>query len=174
MEREVLPGEILVAYGHVAEGYEYPMLKFMVISESDIFGRKKKRKKRKTYEGQKIQSFSELKIGDYVVHENHGVGIYQGIEKIEVERIAKDYMKISYAGGGTLYIPATQLDLIQKYADASARKPKLNKLGTAQWSRTKKQVRGAVREIARECKLMKRDSMRQWKYSVRKHVEPGK
>ena len=150
MERTVNPGEILVAYGHVAEGYEYPMLKFMVIAESDIFGRKKKKKRRKTYDGQKIQDFAELHVGDYVVHENHGIGIYQGIEKIQVEKVAKDYMKISYAAGGTLYIPATQLDMIQKYAGADAKKPRLNKLGTAQWTKTKSQVKGAVRQIAKD------------------------
>ena len=82
----------MVSYGHVTEGYEYPMLKFMVISETDIFGKKKKKRKRKTYDGQRIQSFSELKIGDYVVHETHGLGIYQGIEKMEVDRVAKDYI----------------------------------------------------------------------------------
>lgn len=150
MEREVKEGEIMVTYGHVAEGYEYPMLKFMVIAESDIFGKKQKKKKRKTYEGQKIQSFSDLKIGDYVVHENHGLGIYQGIEKIEVEKIAKDYMKISYAAGGNLYIPATQLDLIQKYANSDAKKPKLNRLGGQEWAKTKTRVRGAVKEIAKD------------------------
>lgn len=149
-EREVKEGEILVAYGHVTEGYEYPLLKFMVISESDIFGRKKKKKKRKQYDGQKIQNFSELKIGDYVVHENHGLGIYQGIEKIEVDKITKDYMKITYAGNGNLYIPATQLDLIQKYAGSDAKKPKLNKLGTSQWIKTKNQVRKAVRIVAKD------------------------
>lgn len=105
LDREVKPGEIMTAYGYIAEGYEYPMLKFTVIAESDIFGKRKKKKKRKTYEGRKIQSFSELKPGDYVVHENHGVGIYQGIEKIVVDKISKDYMKISYAQGGNLYIP---------------------------------------------------------------------
>ncbi len=150
MDREVQPGEIMVAYGHVEEGYEYPMLKFMVISETDIFGKQKKKKRRKVYEGQKIQNFSELKVGDYVVHENHGLGIYQGIEKIEVDKVTKDYMKISYAGGGTLYILATQLDLIQKYAGADAKKSKLNKLGTSQWAKTKSQVRGAVREVAKD------------------------
>ncbi|MBQ8559183.1 MAG: transcription-repair coupling factor [Tyzzerella sp.] len=150
LEREVQDGEIMVTYGHVTEGYEYPMLKFMVISESDIFGQKKKKKKRKTYEGQKIQNFSELKAGDYVVHENHGLGIYQGIEKIEVDKVAKDYMKISYAGGGNLYIPATQLDLIQKYASADAKKPKLNRLGGQEWHKTKTRVRGAVKEIAKD------------------------
>lgn len=150
MNREVMPGEIMAAYGHVGEGYEYPMLKFMVISETDIFGKQKRKKRRKVYEGQKIQDFSQLKPGDYVVHENHGLGIYQGIEKIEVDKVTKDYMKISYAGGGALYILATQLDLIQKYGGADARKPRLNKLGSSQWEKTKSQVRGAVREVARD------------------------
>ena len=150
MDREVSEGETMVTYGHVTEGYEYPMLKFMVISETDIFGKVKKKKKRKTYEGQKILNFAELKVGDYVVHENHGLGIYQGIEKIEIDKVAKDYMKISYAGNGNLYIPATQLDLIQKYASADAKKPKLNRLGGQEWNRTKSRVRGAVREIAKD------------------------
>ena len=149
-DRVVMPGEILTTFGHVAEGYEYPMLKFTVISETDIFGRGKKKRKRKIYEGQKIQSFSELKVGDYVVHENHGLGIYQGIEKMDIDKTSKDYMKISYAGGSNLYIPATQLDLIQKYADADAKKPKLNRLGTQEWTKTKTKVRGAVKEIAKD------------------------
>lgn len=150
MEREVQPGEIMTVYGHVAEGYEYPLLKFTVISETDIFGKIKKKRKRRIYEGRKIQSFAELKPGDYVVHESHGLGIYQGIEKIEVDKISKDYMKISYAKGGNLYIPATQLDLIQKYANADAKKPRLNSLGTQEWNRTKSRVRGAVKEIAKD------------------------
>lgn len=150
MYREVQPEEIMVAYGHVEEGYEYPMLKFMVISETDIFGKQKRKKRRRVYEGQKIQNFSQLKPGDYVVHENHGLGIYQGIEKMEVDKVTKDYMKITYAGGGALYILATQLELIQKYAGGDAQKPKLNKLGGSQWERTKSQVKGAVREVAKD------------------------
>ena len=150
MEREVNPGEIMAASGYAAEGYEYPMLKFMVISESDIFGRKKKKKRRRRYEGQKIQDFAELKPGDYVVHENHGIGVYQGIEKIEVDKIVKDYMKISYAEGGVLYIPVAQMDLIQKYAGADAKKPRLNKLGTVQWGKTKSQVKKAVQAVAED------------------------
>ena len=150
MERQVNPGEIMVTCGYIAEGYEYPMLKFTVISESDIFGKKKKKKKRKTYEGKKIQEFAELKPGDYVVHENHGLGIYQGIEKVEVDTVTRDYMKISYADGGILYIPATQMDLIQKYAGADTKPPKLNKLGTPQWKKTKGQVKKAVQLIAKD------------------------
>ena len=123
----------------------------MVICESDIFGKEKKKKKKlKNYEGRKIQSFSELSVGDYVVHENHGLGIYKGIEKIEVDHVAKDYMKIEYAGGSNLYILATQLDVIQKYAGAEAKTPKLNKLGSQEWNKTKTRVRKAVREIAKD------------------------
>ena len=150
MERTVNPGEIMVSCGYVAEGYEYPMLKFMVISETDIFGRKKKKRRRRKYEGQKIQDFAELKPGDYVVHENHGIGVYQGIEKIEIDKVVKDYMKISYAEGGVLYIPVAQMDLIQKYAGADAKKPRLNKLGTVQWGRTKSQVKKAVQNVAED------------------------
>ena len=149
-EREVKPGEIMVCCGYASEGYEYPMLKFMVISEAHLFGRRKKKKRRRRYEGQKIQDFAELKPGDYVVHENHGIGIYEGIEKIEIEKVVKDYMKISYADSGALYIPVAQMDLIQKYAGADAKKPKLNKLGTLQWGKTKSQVKKAVRAVAED------------------------
>lgn len=151
-ERIVNPGEIVLLYGNVKNGYEYPMLKFAVLSETDIFGAEKKKKKKKQtrYEGQKIQSFSELSIGDYVVHENHGLGIYRGIEKIEVEKKLKDYIKIEYAGSGTLYILATQLENLQKYASADAKKPKLNKLGGSEWARTKTKVRSAVQDIAKD------------------------
>ena len=150
--RVVNPGEIVLLYGNVKNGYEYPMLKFAVLSETDIFGAEKKKKKKKQtrYEGQKIQSFSELSIGDYVVHENHGLGIYRGIEKVEVEKKLKDYIKIEYAGSGALYILATQLETLQKYASADAKKPKLNKLGGSEWSRTKTKVRTAVQDIAKD------------------------
>ena len=150
--REVQPGEVMTYYGRALKGFEYPLLKFIVISESDIFGvEKKKRKKKKIYEGQKINDFNELKVGDYVVHESHGLGIYQGIEKVEVDKIVKDYMKISYRDGGVLYVLATGLDVIQKYASADAgTKPKLNKLGTQEWHKTKTKVRTAVDEVAQD------------------------
>ena len=150
-DHPVQPGEIMVAYGKLKKGFEYPELKFVVISESDIFGaEKKKKKKRRIYEGEKISSFSDLNIGDYVVHENHGLGIYRGIEKVEINKTVKDYIKIEYDKGGNLYIQATQLDAIQKYAGADAKKPKLNRLGGQEWNKTKTRVRGAVKEIARE------------------------
>lgn len=149
---EVKPGEIMVTYGNLHRGFEYPLIKFVVITEGDMFGmEKKKRKKKKTvYEGKKIQSFSELSVGDYVVHEDHGLGVYRGIEKIERDNIIKDYIKIEYGDGGNLYLPATRLDGIQKYAGSEAKKPKLNKLGGNDWNKTKTRVKGAVREIARD------------------------
>lgn len=149
--REIQPGEIMTFYGRVQKGFEYPLIKFVVISESDIFGaEKKKKRKKKKYEGQKINDFAELKVGDYVVHENHGLGIYKGIEKVEIEKVVKDYIKIEYRDGGNLYILATGLDVIQKYASADARKPRLNKLGTQEWNRTKSKVKGAVSEVAKD------------------------
>ncbi len=150
--REVLPGEVLVCYGRVGRGFEYPLLKFVVLSETDIFGgERKKRKKKKHYQGQKINDFNELKVGDFVVHETHGLGIYRGIEKVEVEKVVKDYIKIEYRDGGNLYVLATGLDVIQKYASADAgKKPKLNKLGTKEWERAKTKVKSAVSEVARD------------------------
>lgn len=150
-DREIMNGEIMTYYGRVRKGFEYPLLKFVVISETDIFGsEKKKKRKKKTYEGRKINDFNELSIGDYVVHENHGLGIYRGIEKVEVEKIVKDYMKIEYRDGGYLYVLATGLDVIQKYASADARRPKLNKLGTQEWVKTKSKVREATGEVAKD------------------------
>jgi transcription-repair coupling factor (superfamily II helicase) len=151
MDRVIQKGEIMVAYGSLHKGFEYPLIKFVIISESDIFGAEKKKKRKiKEYDGKKIQSFTDLNIGDYVVHENHGLGVYRGIEKIEVDKITKDYIKIEYAGGGVLYILATGLDVIQKYAGAEAKKPKLNKLNSPEWKKTKARVKGAVKEIAKE------------------------
>ncbi len=146
--REIQPGEVLTYYGHVNKGFEYPLIKYVVIAESDIFGAEKKKKKKKLYQGQKINDFNELKVGDYVVHETHGLGIYRGIEKVEVEKVVKDYMKIEYRDGGNLYVLATGLDVIQKYASAEGSNPKLNKLGTREWERTKTKVRSAVDEVA--------------------------
>ena len=148
-----VPGEILLTSENIHRGFEYPLLRFALISESDVFGSKKKRKKKKSnYSGEKINTFSDLKPGDYVIHENHGLGIYRGIEKIVVDKLSRDYIKIEYGDGGNLYVPATQLDLIQKHSgnsmDGESPKLKLNKLGSSEWSKTKSKVRRAVRDIA--------------------------
>ena len=151
LSRVVNPMEIYVAAGPLHRGFEYPLINLVVISESDIFGAEKKKKRpKKTYEGNRVHSFSDLNIGDYVVHENHGLGIYRGIEKIVVEGVSKDYLKIEYAGSGVLYILATGLEVLQKYAGADAKPPKLNKLNSLEWKNTKKKVKTAVKEIAKE------------------------
>ncbi len=150
-DRAAAPGEILVTNGGLSRGFEYPDVRFAVLTETDIFGARRKRRKRpKHSSGKTISDFTDLNPGDYVVHENHGLGIYRGIEKIEVDHIIKDYMKIEYAGSGVLYVLATQLDAIQKYADSEAKKPKLNRLGGQEWKKTRSRVEKAVGEVAQE------------------------
>jgi len=143
-------GIVQVCYGKLKKGFEYPLVSFAIVTETDIFGAEKKKKKRKkNYDGDHINNFSELTVGDYVVHENHGLGIYRGIEKIEVDHVIKDYIKVEYDKGSNLYILATQLDMLQKYAgQAEDKKVKLNKLGGQEWTKTKTRVQTAVKEIA--------------------------
>ncbi len=145
-------GQIMVSYGSFQKGFSYTTLKFVVVTEGDIFGarQQKRKKKQKKYSGKAIQSFNELSVGDYVVHENHGLGIYRGIEKIKVDNTAKDYLKVEYGDGGNLYVPASSLDVLQKYAGQEAKAPKLNKLNSVEWKKTKSRVKGAVKEIAKE------------------------
>ena len=148
---EFMPGEIMTMYGRVLKGFEYTDLGFVVISESDIFGApKKKARKKYEREGNHINELNDLHIGDYVVHESFGIGVYRGIEKVEVDKVAKDYMRIEYRDGGVLYVPATSLDVIMKYASADAKKPKINKLGTQEWNKTTEKVKFAVNEVAEE------------------------
>ena len=151
-DREVVPGTVMVTYGNIHRGFEYPLIRFVVITENDIFtSRTRKKRNKKKYEGKAIAGFNELSVGDYVVHETHGLGIYKGIEKITVEGVEKDYVKIEYAGNSNLYVLATQLDRLQKYAAADTeKKPKLNKLGSVEWSKTKAKVHGAVEEVAKD------------------------
>ena len=145
-------GEVMTFYGNIKKGFEYPDLKFIVISETDIFGtdKKTKRKRAKFSGGQKIKDYTVLKVGDYIIHENNGIGVYRGIEKVEVDHVKKDYMKIEYRDGGTLYVLATSLDMISLYADKDAKPPRLNKLGTNEWNKTKSKVQSAVGEVAKE------------------------
>jgi len=148
LDREVNPSEVMIIHGRLKQGFEYPLLKYVIMSESDIFTAEKKKRRVKIYDGTKIRSMNELSVGDYVVHEAHGLGIYQGIEKVTVDDVTKDYMKISYREGGNLFIPATALDQIQKYSSKDGSAPKLNKLGGKEWENTKAKVKLAVEEIA--------------------------
>ena len=148
-DRILQPGEILVTYGNARRGFEYPMQKFVLITETDIFGAEQKKKRKKTVRnGEKIHSFSELSVGDFVVHESHGLGIYRGIESVEVDHVAKDYIRIEYSGGSSLYVPATSLEVLQKYSGSEGHHPRVNKLGGKEWDKTRSRVKGAVKDIA--------------------------
>lgn len=150
-DKEIMPGTVMVTYGNIHRGFEYPLIGFVIITENDIFTSRTRKKQKKKYEGRSIAGFNELNVGDYVVHEMHGLGVYKGIEKITVEGVEKDYIKIEYAGNSNLYVLATQLDRLQKYAASDTeKKPKLNKLGSVEWNKTKAKVHGAVEEIAKD------------------------
>ncbi len=146
-------GAIMVMFGVLNTGYQFPAERFVLLTEGDMFGNTnavQKKRKQKKLDGQHIAKLSELSVGDYVVHEDHGIGIYRGIERIESQGVTKDYIKIEYGDGGNLYLPATRLEGIQKYAGAEATKPKLNRLGGTEWTKTRSRVQHAVKEIARD------------------------
>lgn len=147
-------GAIQVRFGVLNSGYQFPQEKFVLLTEGDMFGNAsmvKKKRKQKKFDGQKISKLSELHVGDYVVHIDHGIGIYKGIERIKSEGVTKDYIKVEYGDGGNLYLPATKLEGIQKYASQDAGKvPKLNKLGGSEWQKAKSRVQHAVKEIAKD------------------------
>ena len=146
-------GAIRVMFGVLNTGYQFPAERFVLLTEGDMFGNTnavQKKRKQKKLDGQHIAKLSELSVGDYVVHEDHGIGIYRGIERIESQGVTKDYIKIEYGDGGNLYLPATRLEGIQKYAGVEATKPKLNRLGGTEWTKTRSRVQHAVKEIARD------------------------
>ncbi len=150
--RVLSPGETMVSVGRLDTGFELPEAKLIVISEGDIFTSKelKKRKKLPKYQGDKINSFSDVSVGDYVVHQNHGVGIYRGIDKVETDGRLKDYISIEYDKGSKLFIPVEQLDMIGKLRGKEGVKPKLNKLGGVEWQKVRARVKGHIDDIAQE------------------------
>ncbi|MCF0130972.1 MAG: transcription-repair coupling factor [Pseudobutyrivibrio sp.] len=151
--RGIQNGEIVIIVGNVARGFEYPDSSFVMLSDGDIFGHVRKKKHHvKKYEGETIASFSDLHVGDFVVHENYGLGIYKGTEQMELNKVIRDYIKIEYAKGSNLYVLTSQLDCIQKYSGPDGKKPKLNSLGagTQEWQKTKQKVQSAVGVVAKE------------------------
>ncbi len=147
-------GEVVITFGNQLKGFEYPDYKICIISDKDVFGeakRKLKTKKRNRKKGiGKIKSFAELKPGDYVVHVNHGIGVYKGIKQIEAAGHKRDYLDIVYDKGDKLYVPVDQLDLIQKYVGSEGKSPKLNKLGGSEWQKAKAKARKSINEIAED------------------------
>ncbi len=150
-EEQVLPGQAMITWGKLRKGFSYPYLKFVVLTEADMFGAEKKKKtKRSAYKGTKINSLSDLKVGDYVVHENYGLGIYRGIERRLVDHVSRDYIRVEYGDNSSLFVPATQFEFIQKYASSDKKVEKLNTLYGNEWKKTKTKVKAAVEKVAAE------------------------
>ncbi|WP_111938106.1 transcription-repair coupling factor [Clostridium paraputrificum] len=163
-------GEVVITFGNLLKGFECPKYRTCVISDKEVFGeakRKLSKTKSKSKGVSKIKSFAELKPGDYVVHVNHGIGVYKGIKQIEVSGHKRDYLDIVYDKGDKLYVPVDQLDLVQKYIGSEGKSPKVNKLGGAEWQKAKSKVKKSINEIAED--LVKlyaaRASVKGYKYS---------
>lgn len=141
---------IAITEGILIKGFEYPYINFVVLSCDAKSIVDKAIKKRKNKETVIIESFTDLKLGDYIVHENHGIGIYRGIEQITQNGINKDYLKLEYADGGNIYVSTTQLNFIQKYIGGETAKIKLNKLSSKEWIKTKSRVKKSVKVLAKD------------------------
>ncbi|MCL2565235.1 MAG: transcription-repair coupling factor [Defluviitaleaceae bacterium] len=148
---ELSPDYVSVISGSLARGFMYDDIKLAFISDKELFGEKKKvRKYKKDKNTRKIDSFMELKVGDYIVHENHGIGKFAGIENIVSDQIKRDYIKLTYADGGNLYIPTSQMDMIGKYIGGESASPKMSRLGGADWAKAKSRAKGAVEILAKD------------------------
>jgi len=151
LEAPIPKGAVWVAKGSLSKGFCYEFINLMVFSDSELFGGgEKKQKKNKRKNGAAIESFTDLKLGDFVVHDNHGIGIFCGLEKISVEGVQKDYMKISYRDGGNLFVPVNQMNMVQKYIGSGGAAPKLNKLGGQDWIKAKAKTRAAIKILAED------------------------
>lgn len=144
-------GEVVVMRGNLKKGFEYPQIKFVLVSESEIFEQKRSRERRRQDNAQRIRSYNDISPGDYVVHPAHGIGEYMGTQKMTVANVTKDYLKIQYRGTDCLYIPVDQLSELYKYSGSNAEKAvKLNKLGGQEWNKTKAKVKASTDELAGE------------------------
>ncbi len=146
-------GEVVITFGNLLRGFDYPELELSIISDKDIFGETRRKRSGKAVRKKgvaKITSFAELKPGDYVVHANHGIGVYKGIKQMAAGGTTRDYLDIVYDKGDKLYVPVDQLDLVQKYIGSEGNSPKINKLGGAEWQKAKAKVRKSINEIAQD------------------------
>ncbi|HYK71554.1 MAG TPA: transcription-repair coupling factor [Pseudoneobacillus sp.] len=150
-DKELIPGVVQIIQGGLQTGFELPLQKVVVITEEELFNKKSAKKstrRQKLSNAERIKSYSELKVGDYVVHVNHGIGKYLGIETLSINNIHKDYLHIRYQGSDKLYVPVDQIDLVQKYVGSEGKEPKIYKLGGTDWKRVKKKVESSVQDIA--------------------------
>ncbi|MGO2076908.1 MAG: transcription-repair coupling factor [Staphylococcus equorum] len=146
-------GSAIITEGSLSEGFELPYMQLVVVTERELFKskQKKKPKQHKTLtNAEKIKSYQDLKVGDYVVHVHHGVGRYLGVETLEVGGVHKDYIKLQYKGTDQLFVPVDQMDQVQKYVASEDKSPKLNKLGGTEWKKTKAKVQQSVEDMADE------------------------
>ena len=147
------PGACVIGIGALSAGMEYPGLRLAVLTDAQLIRAKSKKSSRKKQlpGRQKIESCADLSPGDYVVHENHGIGKFVGIEKMLVDGLEKDYIKINYAGTDCLYVPASQLDLVSKYTGGGEEKPvKLSKMGGTEWAKTRSRAKSAAKDMAKK------------------------
>ncbi|MCQ2560559.1 MAG: DEAD/DEAH box helicase, partial [Clostridia bacterium] len=157
-----LENKVALKYGTLSQGTEYFDDKILYLSESDIFVHTKARRKKKG-DGREIKVFTDIKKGDYVVHEAHGVGCFTGIEKLTIDGSERDYLKIRYAGEDILYVPVDQLESIQKYVGSEAVAPRVNKLSGSDWQKTKARAKAAIKDMAEDFLKM----------SAERQVNPG-
>ncbi|MDL4840475.1 transcription-repair coupling factor [Aquibacillus rhizosphaerae] len=139
-----------ILIGNISSGFELPMHKLAILTENELFKKKTARPKRKQKisNAERIKSYQELKIGDFVVHANHGIGKYIGIETLQVNGLHKDFMLLKYSGDDKLFVPIDQIDLVQKYVGSEGKEPKLYKLGGSEWRKVKSKVQSTVEDIA--------------------------
>ena len=137
---------------NLANGFEIPQMGLVIITEGEMFKQVKKRRIRpqKLANAERIKNYLDLKPGDYVVHVNHGIGIFSGIRTMEVDGVHQDYMVINYRNNAQIFVPVTQLNLVQKYVSAESKTPHINKLGGNEWAKTKRRVASKVEDIADE------------------------
>lgn len=146
-------GSCAICIGSISAGMEYPGIRLAVLTDAQLIRNKTRKKSEKKLPPgrQKIESCADLSVGDYVVHENHGIGRFAGIVKMQVDGLEKDYIKISYAGTDSLYVPATQLDMVSKYTGAGEEKPvKLSKMGGTEWAKTRARAKSAAKDMAKK------------------------
>ncbi|MDF9407714.1 transcription-repair coupling factor [Pelotomaculum isophthalicicum JI] len=149
LEGHVRPGNVVITAGSLVEGFELPICRLVVVTESNMYGQRKKIHKEKK-QLERLTPFVDLKVGDYVVHVNYGIGRYLGVVPLTIADIRKEYLLVKYAGEDKLYVPVDQVGLIQKYLGSEGEAPRLSRLGGGEWARAKSRVREAVREMAQE------------------------
>ncbi|MFR4163915.1 MAG: transcription-repair coupling factor [Paraclostridium sordellii] len=167
---EIYSSQVVIVVGNITSGFQYKSIKFDVITDKEMIGsnkRAKTSKSKKFNKGQKIETFLDLNVGDYVVHENSGVGRYVGIDQLSVNGVKKDYMRVVYQGGDNLYVPIDQMDKIQKFIGADTEKVKLNKLGSSEWSKAKAKVKKEIEDMTKDLVELyaKREKIKGYRFS---------